>query len=108
MMADNIEYCRIQNENGFHKLEINNVRSPAAQLWNSKMAPFDKEFYITLGIGVGGNNDFVDVARDISKPWKNHKSNAMYKFWQTMRNRTEWPSSENSIMQIDYIRVYAL
>ncbi|KAL9700390.1 hypothetical protein quinque_003831 [Culex quinquefasciatus] len=83
-----------------------------ANLWNGAnvMSPFDREFYISLGVGVGGVTDFPDGSRTGSlkqpKPWNNTSPKAEYNFYQS-RNvwyRT-WTEPE---LKVDYVRVYAL
>lgn len=75
------------------------------------MAPFDKEFHLTFGIGVGGLNDFIDYQDPIrdtpKKPWKNTQVKAMKLFWDAMKVRSDWPG-EKSGLEIDYVKVYSL
>uniref|UniRef100_A0A2A4JI75 Uncharacterized protein n=1 Tax=Heliothis virescens TaxID=7102 RepID=A0A2A4JI75_HELVI len=69
----------------------------------SKMAPFDEMFHVTLGLRVGGVNEFKDSEK---KPWKNLASKAMLQFWKA---KDEWfPSWTDGAMKIDYVKVYAL
>ncbi|XP_063893086.1 beta-1,3-glucan-binding protein-like [Helicoverpa armigera] len=69
----------------------------------TKMAPFDEMFHLTLGLRVGGVNEYKDSD---SKPWKNLASKAMIQFW---RAKEEWlPSWSYGAMMIDYVKVYAL
>ncbi|PZC78758.1 hypothetical protein B5X24_HaOG217216 [Helicoverpa armigera] len=69
----------------------------------TKMAPFDEMFHLTLGLRVGGVNEYKDSN---SKPWKNLASKAMIQFW---RAKEEWlPSWSYGAMMIDYVKVYAL
>lgn len=91
-----------------------NTNSPSIS--GNVMAPFDGEFYITLGVGVGGVRDFPDNIRSgdgqgYDKPWKNVAAKAMLRFWQA---KDKWlPSwrtnnNQNSQLQIDYVRVWAV
>lgn len=101
-------YCTIVPGNGFHTLTDENGKMvEAASLWRSQgvMAPFDKEFYLTLGLGVGGFNDFSDESEN-NKPWRNYEIQAMRSLW-TALNATDWPSDKPQL-QVDYVRVYAL
>ncbi|KAM8708590.1 hypothetical protein ACLKA7_015545 [Drosophila subpalustris] len=72
------------------------------------MAPFDRKFYITLGLSVGGFGDFVDKLRTASyeKPWLNKSPQAKLHFWQS---QDDWlPSWKQPRLLVDYVRVYAV
>lgn len=74
------------------------------------MAPFDRAFYLTLGVGVGGLGDFDDGRRyAATKPWTNDAVHAKQQFWDAMsaQRSDQWPGSE-ARMLVDYVRVYAL
>ncbi|GLH06920.1 Beta-1,3-glucan-binding protein 1 [Gryllus bimaculatus] len=76
----------------------------------TKLAPFDKEFYIGLGLGVGGFTEFPDdsTSGSYKKPWKNGEAKAIAKFWN---KQSEWYPTWNdadSTLQVDYVRVWAL
>ncbi|XP_017842219.1 gram-negative bacteria-binding protein 1 [Drosophila busckii] len=73
-----------------------------------EMAPFDRMFYISLGISVGGFGDFVDKLRtsNYEKPWMNKHPQAKLHFWQS---QDHWlPTWKQPRLLIDYVRVYAL
>lgn len=74
---------------------------------NSKMAPFDREFYLSLGVSVGGHCDFPDDIHSNGqpKPWKNRDPKAELRFWEDASN---WSKTWQSGLEVDYIRVYAL
>lgn len=61
--------------------------------WESgtNMAPFDQEFHVSLGVGVGGNADFADDSRTgwskSPKPWENTSPKAELNFYL---NVDEW------------------
>ncbi|KAK7575921.1 hypothetical protein V9T40_012207 [Parthenolecanium corni] len=81
-------------------------------LWKdgTRLAPFDKEFYLTLGVSVGGINDFQDncVSNGVKKPWSNTNPKAMINFWQ---KRSQWGATwkdEDTALQIDHIRLNAI
>ncbi|XP_055601810.1 gram-negative bacteria-binding protein 1 isoform X2 [Uranotaenia lowii] len=83
-----------------------------ANLWNrdNVLSPFDKEFYISLGVGVGGVTDFPDLCRNgptrAEKPWNNTSPKAEYHFYQ---NRNAWYRTwTDPELAVDYVRVYAL
>ncbi|EDV98027.1 gram-negative bacteria-binding protein 1 [Drosophila grimshawi] len=72
------------------------------------MAPFDRMFYITLGLSVGGFGDFVDELRtaNFEKPWINKHPQAKLKFWQS---QDQWlPTWKKPKLIVDYVRVYAI
>ena len=78
----------------------------------TKMAPFDKDFYIILNLAVGGNF-FPDgcVNGNGDKPWAGQfVPGAMKSFWEA---KDQWEKTWNMntkdpTLQIDYIRVYKL
>ncbi|CAG9855841.1 unnamed protein product [Phyllotreta striolata] len=102
LSVDDRMYGRITPpSNGFAEL-ANNLRINNADKWGtgSKIAPFDQEMYLVLGVGVGGFN-FKDSH---DKPWRNGKRNMLTQFNNA---QDEWlPSwSEKSALQVDYIKV---
>ncbi|XP_059608136.1 beta-1,3-glucan-binding protein [Phlebotomus argentipes] len=104
--------CEILPIDGFHTQTLEDGQMyPGANKWKqwgtSKLAPFDQEFFLTLGLGVGGHNDFQE-SRYCKLPWKNTSPRAMNQFWQ---KKDEWtPSWENRDpnFKVDYVRIYAL
>ncbi|XP_046660248.1 beta-1,3-glucan-binding protein [Homalodisca vitripennis] len=78
-------------------------------LGGEKLAPFDREFYISLGVHVGGMRDFPDTAisGDNQKPWKNTSPKARLRFWET---KGQWfPSwTTDSVLLVEYVKVTAL
>ncbi|XP_055532940.1 beta-1,3-glucan-binding protein 2-like [Wyeomyia smithii] len=99
-------YCHIDPEEGFYQ-EMRATKPQTANLWKlsgNRMAPFDKEFYISLGVGVGGHYDFHLLSE---KPWKDLSVKAMHSFWSA--RGTWYPTwNSNSTLQVDYIKVYAI
>nr|XP_050850718.1 beta-1,3-glucan-binding protein 1-like [Vespula vulgaris] len=79
----------------------------------TKIAPFDQEFYISIGIGVGGLRVFPDktISSGYKKPWKNVGAKPMLQFWHS---RSQWlPSwrrdnSKKRALEIDYVKVWSL
>lgn len=77
------------------------------------IAPFDQEFYISIGLGVGGVRVFPDnmISSGYEKPWKNVAAKAMLHFWHS---KNQWLSSwrkENgrkTALEIDYIKVWSV
>ncbi|KAG5670659.1 hypothetical protein PVAND_000907 [Polypedilum vanderplanki] len=81
---------------------------------NSKIAPFDQEFYIIMNLAVGGTNGyFPDNLRNegSEKPWLNTSPQALTDFWN---GREGWLPTWNlgvddsSHLQVDYVRIYAV
>ncbi|KAL9702610.1 hypothetical protein quinque_006128 [Culex quinquefasciatus] len=107
MEVDKETYCHIVPEgSGFYE-EMVATKPQIANLWKlsgNRMAPFDKEFYVSLGVGVGGHYDFHLFPE---KPWKDLSVKAMYTFWNA---RGDWyPTwNANSTLLVDYVRVYAI
>ncbi|XP_018563524.1 beta-1,3-glucan-binding protein-like [Anoplophora glabripennis] len=91
---------------GFVSLS-SNLQIKDAHRWRSgtTLAPFDKEMYITLGVGVGGFN-FEDRT-DGSKPWRNGARSSMKDFYNA---REQWSSTWNSdnALDIALVKVWAL
>lgn len=116
---DNEEIGRIiPPEGGFWEIgQFNSSLGPVDNPWKygSKMAPFDKEFYFVLNVAVGGvNHFFPDNAENPGgKPWNNTSNKAATDFWN---GREQWlptwqrdvNNGENSALQVDYIKVWAL
>ncbi|XP_075978716.1 beta-1,3-glucan-binding protein-like [Anticarsia gemmatalis] len=105
LLVDGAQYGYINPGEGFYALAHENAVPHAANwLRGTVMAPFDQLFYISLGLRVGGVNDFADDLPE--KPWQNRGRKAMLEFW---RKRSTWyPSWYNTNMKVDYVRVYAL
>lgn len=76
------------------------------------MAPFDQEFYIIMNLAVGGVNYFADnfVNSPHPKPWNNGSPRAATDFfdyrhwWLPTWNQ----ATDQSHMQVDYVRVWAV
>ncbi|XP_011634050.1 beta-1,3-glucan-binding protein-like [Pogonomyrmex barbatus] len=115
-------YTTIWTSDGFTFLvddeEVGRV-NPDEEGWltgphaNRKAAPFDQEFFITLGVGAGGVRVFPDgtLNSGIPKPWTNVQAKAMLNFWNS---RNQWLPSwrqdngEKTAFVIDYVKVWAL
>ncbi|XP_032680368.1 beta-1,3-glucan-binding protein-like [Odontomachus brunneus] len=117
-------YTTIWNNNGFTFLvdeeEVGHV-GPSLLGWmpgestygRKKSAPFDQEFYITLGVGAGGVRVFPDDTKSFGrpKPWSNMDPKSMLRFWNA---RSQWLPSwrrdngEKTTFVIDYVRVWSL
>ncbi|ODN00868.1 Beta-1,3-glucan-binding protein [Orchesella cincta] len=87
------------------------ISNPWGLAENPKLAPFDKEFSLVMGVSVGGTNGFFNDEFNNTaypKPWNNTDEDAAKKFWDA-RNLWEpsW-ANDGSSLQIDFIRLYAL
>ncbi|EGI59533.1 PREDICTED: beta-1,3-glucan-binding protein-like [Acromyrmex echinatior] len=111
-------YTTIWTSDGFTFLvdgeEVGRI-SPNEEGWMSgdrKAAPFDQEFFITLGVGVGGVRVFPDGTHSsgMRKPWRNIDAKAMLNFWNS---RNQWlpswrrDSGSKTAFVIDYVKVWA-
>ncbi|XP_049874248.1 beta-1,3-glucan-binding protein-like [Pectinophora gossypiella] len=112
LLVDNEEWARIEPlGNGLQGRFPPNCRDvPRSFLaMGSKMAPFDDNFYITLGVAAGGITEFRDdyyTQGYRPKPWKNQGRKASLYFWKDMEN---WLSTwETPELLVDYIKVVAI
>ncbi|BES92733.1 bacteria Hypothetical protein protein [Nesidiocoris tenuis] len=76
----------------------------------SLIAPFDKEFYVTLGLSVGGMRDFPDECRSSghAKPWRNMAVKAMASFWEDRQWWQRTWDEESSALQVESVTITAL
>lgn len=109
LTIDGFRYATLRDRFKQYGLDSNLTQ---ANLWNPEnaMSPFDREFYLSLGVGVGGVRDFPDFSVNgplkQPKPWNNTSPKAEYFFYQ---NRNVWFRTwTNPELKVDYVRVYAL
>lgn len=86
--------------------------SNAAQ-WQrgNSMAPFDREFHIALGVGVGGRADFPDGSRTSNghqKPWDNTDPKMELNFWLDRENWQPTWNGHDSGLIVDYVKVWSV
>ncbi|XP_065225844.1 uncharacterized protein LOC135849377 isoform X2 [Planococcus citri] len=75
----------------------------------NKMAPFDKEFHLSLGLHVGGIRDFPDNCISTpKKPWSNSSPQSMLDFWKDNKQWFKTWKGTNAALQIEQIKVWAL
>lgn len=118
-------YTTIWNENGFEFLvdgeEIGRLTSTTKGSWLNQfnissitnISPFDQEFYISIGVGVGGRRVFPDnlMSSGFVKPWKNVGAKAVLQFWNS---RNQWlqswrrEDSRKTALEVDYVKVWSL
>ncbi|XP_018335440.1 beta-1,3-glucan-binding protein-like [Agrilus planipennis] len=81
------------------------IASETAERWRSgsKMAPFDKEMYLVIGVGVGG----LCFPDSDTKPWKNNDPKNQRNFYKAM---DQWYSTwgNDSALIVDYIKIFAV
>ncbi|KPI97192.1 Beta-1,3-glucan-binding protein [Papilio xuthus] len=105
MYVDGENYGRVKPPNGFFE-DVKKLNTSTSANWvkGSNMAPLDEMFYVSIGLDVGGVHEFQDSP---NKPWKNSSNKAMLEFWNA---RHLWyPTwTLESVLSVDYIRIYAL
>lgn len=79
---------------------------PGSEAWigsNSKVAPFDQAFFITLGVSVGGINDFSSgTPWDLTSPTQKREFMAKKDNWFN-----SWTPGK-SALEVEYVKVIAL
>lgn len=88
---------------------------PNAVYWETgtTLAPFDQEFHISLGVGVGGNADFPDDSLSglskIAKPWENTSPKAELNFYLNAEDSwyQTWNNRDSGLI-VDYVKVYSV
>jgi beta-glucanase (GH16 family) len=96
-------------DRGFFEGKNKDLPNPWTQ--GSPIAPFDKEFYIVIGLAVGGVSDYFSdnfENRNNAKPWPNSSQKAPLLFW---RAKDQWyktwtSSPDGADFKIDYVKVY--
>lgn len=80
--------------------------------WTSgtNIAPFDTEFYISLGVSAGGYRDFPDdsVSAGRRKPWKNYELKALLNFWQARGNWFSTWNGDDVALKVQRVKVTAV
>ncbi|XP_046492147.1 gram-negative bacteria-binding protein 1-2 isoform X2 [Neodiprion pinetum] len=71
---------------------------------------FDKPFYISIGVAVGGQREFPDncTSGEHHKPWGNLQSKALLNFYTAKDTWKNTWTDEGSILKVDYVKVWAL
>lgn len=119
IFVDNEEIGKfsVENDKSFWELgqfennqDIKDKTNPWAQ--GTAMAPFDQEFFITIGLAVGGVSDYFsdDFENEpYPKPWSNASPRAPASFWKAKSQwLSTWTSTEDSAdFQIDYVKVFS-
>lgn len=77
------------------------------------MAPFDQEFYFILNLAVGGTNSFFPDNMSYppnGKPWNNNDGRrvSQTKLWWSRQWESYTRNPEESSLQVDYIKVWAI
>lgn len=104
LYIDSVLYGDIPTADGFPNpdMDVRHLSSPEA--------PFNREYVLALGVGVGGLNDFPDGFGPINgtKPWSNTERNYIKHFFDA---RDVWMKTWNGdkpALQIDYVKVTAI
>lgn len=118
LFIDNVEHgnVTIEGEENFWNFgEFKKIRKNQRNLKNpwvngTQMAPFDQEFYIVIGLAVGGvGGYFPDKFKNEPhpKPWPNTSQNAPLQFWQAKDKwyKTWTVSPDSADFQIDFVKV---
>lgn len=109
--VDNNNYAIL---NGNFQTATSNVKIPHQESWKrgNTMAPFDREFYISLGVGAGGISDFPDKSKTgdakIEKPWENTSPKGEYHFWSSKDKWHQTWNSQESGLIVDYVKVWSI
>ncbi|EDV96213.1 gram-negative bacteria-binding protein 3 [Drosophila grimshawi] len=105
--VDGRDVCTQGSEKGaFSETSVTNKPLPNADELEkgTGLAPFDQEFYLTFGLGVGGFNEFFF---DVKKPWHEEHPQAMRDFWTSIKSqKDQW--LEQAQLKIDYVKVYTV
>ncbi|KAL3274993.1 hypothetical protein HHI36_019765 [Cryptolaemus montrouzieri] len=109
--VDGRETGRVTPTNGgFYELGRLSGNNPFAGA--TKMAPFDKDFYLLINVAVGGTGGYFPdkCVNPNGKPWKSSSPNAARDFWN---GRWQWRPTWNEgtrqrALQVDYVKVWAL
>ncbi|XP_044256880.1 beta-1,3-glucan-binding protein-like [Tribolium madens] len=109
LMVDDQVYGNIYPPKGGFVSESQNLDLDMKNVerWRNgtSFAPFDKEMYLTIGVGVGGH--CFEDRNDGSKPWKNNDPKAQKNFYKAS---SQWlPTWDNSsVLKVDYVKIWAL
>ncbi|XP_015593953.1 beta-1,3-glucan-binding protein [Cephus cinctus] len=73
-------------------------------------SPFDKPYYLTIGVAVGGYGEFADnsTSNGYRKPWRNIASKALFNFFTATNLWHETWKEDSTALEIDYIKIWAL
>lgn len=71
------------------------------------------QFYISIGVGVGGMADFPDDSvsglNGKRKPWINYDPKAELKFWNDVHNwNSTWNRDSGFGLEVDYVKVWTI
>ncbi|XP_061400911.1 gram-negative bacteria-binding protein 3-like [Musca vetustissima] len=108
---DNTEYCRFEvnsEEESFRNRKVGWSKMPNRNYLQrgTKWAPFDEEFYLLFGEGVGGYSNFPDDGWSVEKPWQRTQTHSMMIFRDNMKSNTTW--LDRADLEIDYVKVYSV
>lgn len=104
--ADSFHTFEIEWSSGRIEVKVDGVEYGEQILDGS----FSKPSYVTLGIAVGGIHEFPDLvtSNGYVKPWRNVESKATYKFYNAKNNWYPTWDSQQTALEVDYVKVWAL
>ncbi|KAK0163267.1 hypothetical protein PV327_006967 [Microctonus hyperodae] len=72
--------------------------------------PFDKPYYVTLAVGVGGYKEFPDncETETYGKPWRNVGSKALFDFYNVTDTWARTWENNAKDLNVDYVKVFAI
>ncbi|XP_055625115.1 beta-1,3-glucan-binding protein-like [Toxorhynchites rutilus septentrionalis] len=74
----------------------------------SKMAPFDREFFLIMNVAVGGNFFPDNAVNPQRKPWRQNSASPMTEFYRAKNQWfSTWGRGDDSALQVDYVKVWA-
>ncbi|XP_072397197.1 beta-1,3-glucan-binding protein-like [Diabrotica undecimpunctata] len=108
LSVDNKVYGKIEPPEGGFLSKASELQIRNSEDWRqgAKLAPFDKEMYLQIGVGIGGLN-FPDRS-DRHKPWRNRERLMVKKFYEAHNEWLPTWDEGKSALKIDYIKVWAL
>lgn len=105
-----VHQMKIQNEGLWEQFNLGTdqkIENPWKK--GSSNAPFDKEFFISINLKVGGVRFFPDEAINFPpKPWNNVDGHAATDFWDRVEDWNSTWIDDDVDFQIDYVKVTAL
>lgn len=108
--VDDVQYGEIKSNH--LKATASKIRHSSLWASGEELAPFDKEFHLSLGLSVGGQSEFPENCLNGEskrrKPWENGDPKGEFNFW---RKREEWLETwkgNDAGLIVDSIKVYAL
>lgn len=109
-----VDGANYATSNGNFKDLSSSLKIPHQGNWKrgNTMAPFDREFYVSLGVAAGGISDFPDNSttgeEKIVKPWENTSPKAELRFWSSRDTWHPTWESQRAGLIVDYVKVWSV